>query len=460
MMIPTESVNGDVLNNLLVCVILLGVMLIVGVLLRLWIPVLQRYFIPAALIGGLLGLAAGPNALGLVPTSIVDTWAAIPGILIALVFAPMLMGERLPKASVAARIAAPHIIYAYVSTFAIVGIPALITYFILGPALGTHQLFSTIFEVSWPGGHGTAAGMGPAYEELGWAAGSSLAVGAATFGLIFGIVAGMIMINIAARRGSLRMHSSGRQNTPQDSEILPARDAESYSWGRLNKASLDNLALHFSLIGLAVLIGMLLKLGVDKIMAGVPLFPLAMIGGLIVQFVLNRTPYADLVDKKTLNSIAGIALDFLVVAAVASISIPVIIENWIALTVATLVVAVISLGIFYILSPRLFREDWFENGIINFGAMTGVVAVGLLLLRAADPDMRTDAARGYALRAPFASPFVGGGLITALFPILADEYGNLWLGIGCLVSCVAVLGIARLLGVWHTPGTRLANGAS
>lgn len=74
-----------------------------------------------------------------------------------------------------------------------------------------------------------------------------------------------------------------------------------------------------------------------------------------------------------------------------------------------------------------------------------------MLLRAADPDLKTNAFRGYALRAPFASPFVGGGLITALFPILAVQYGNLWLGLGCLVVCVVLVVLAKATGMWKKP---------
>lgn len=156
---------------------------------------------------------------------------------------------------------------------------------------------------------------------------------------------------------------------------------------------------------------------VDMVITGVPLFPLAMIGGLLVHLVIVRTPAQKLVDKATLNSIAGVALDFLVVSAVASLSLPVLLENWQALVITLVVMAVLSVAIFYWIGPRIFGKDWVENSIVNFGAMTGVVSIGLVLLRAADPHFKTGAFRGFALRAPCASPFVGGGLITAVFPI-------------------------------------------
>lgn len=449
-----QPIDGDALESLMLAVAGLGVLLLLGVLLRAVVPVLRRFFIPAALVGGVIGLMFGPYALDVIPDSITSTWSGIAGILITVVFAPMLMGERLPKVKDAAKEAAPHVFYSYFSSFATVAVPALLTVFLFTPLFGTTPLFSTIFEVSWPGGHGTAAGMEEAYTALGWADGSSVALGSATAGLIFGIVAGMIMINIAARKGQLANYTGGSAKAASD--VLPQSEAHVESRGRLQRASLDNLAFHVSLVAVAVIIGFVLKHFVDMVITGVPLFPLAMIGGLVVHLVIVRTPAQELVDKATLNSIAGVALDFLVVSAVASLSLPVLIANWQALTITLVAMAVLSVAIFYWIGPRIFGKDWVENSIVNFGAMTGVVSIGLVLLRAADPNFKTGAFRGFALRAPFASPFVGGGLVTAMFPIAVANWGNLAVGIGCAVLCMLLIGVAMATGIWKRPAAREA----
>ncbi len=448
-MFSSDGFDGDALLSLLVAACGLGILLLVGLLLRTLVPALKRYFIPAALLGGAVGLGLGPHALGLVPAGMHTTWSSFAGVLITIVFAPMLLGQNLPGFREAAKEAGPHVFYGYFSTFAVVGVPALLTYLVLQPLMGTNPLFSTIFEVSWPGGHGTAAGMEESYSSLGWEDGSSLSLSSATVGLLFGIIAGMVILNLAARRGLLT--SAAAQGPSTGSDILPPAEASTDSTNRLRRGSLDNLAFHVSLIGVAVLIGVLLKWGVDQLLTGIPLFPLAMLGGLLVQLIVSRTPAYALVDKPTLNSIAGIALDFLVVAAVATISLPVIFANWLPLLIATVVVAVISVGIFCWIGPRIFPQHWVENSIVNFGAMTGVTSVGLLLLRAADPEMKTNAFRGFALRAPFASPFVGGGLVTALFPVLVMNIGNLWLGLACLALCLVMIGAAKATGIWRKP---------
>lgn len=225
-------VDGDMLGSLLVSVSALGVLLLVGVLLRALIPPLRRLFIPAALLGGIVGLILGPHALGLAPEGMVTTWSGLAGLLITIVFAPMLLGADLPSPKDAAREAAPHVFYSFFSSFALVAVPALLTFFLFTPLFGTTPLFSTIFEVSWPGGHGTAAGMEEAYNALGWQDGSSLALGSATAGLVFGIVAGMVMINIAARKGHLANYSGGVAQVSSD--IAPEEEARVEATGRLN----------------------------------------------------------------------------------------------------------------------------------------------------------------------------------------------------------------------------------
>ena len=44
---------------------------------------------------------------------------------------------------------------------------------------------------------------------------------------------------------------------------------------------------------------------------------------------------------------------------------------------------------FWIISPRFFRNYWFERGIYIFGLSTGVMATGVILLRVTDPEFKS-----------------------------------------------------------------------
>lgn len=450
-MIPTSTVNDDTVTTLLFSVAALGALLFAGVLLRLGLKFLRRLFLPAALIGGVLGAVLGPYGVGLFPQSMVDTWSTFPGILISVVFAPMLIGSELPRAKEAYRLVVPQLLFSYMGDLLLIGVPLLISGLLLTPLLGTDSMFGTIIEVSWPGGHGTAGGMEPVYSDLGWTSGGDLALASATFALIFGIVMGMVLINWGARRGHLTQLNDRSNRKQQESDIVPAADRNSSGSVPLSKDLVDNLAFHGALIALAVLVGWVLQYLVKFFVPGMPLFPLAMIGGGVVHVIISHTRLGQVVDPPTLRTLQGWALDLLVVSAIASIAVPVIAENALPLSILMVASALVTVGFFVWAGPRLFRTAWFEQGIVNFGTLAAVASVGLMLLRTADPELQTVAGRAYALRAPFFSPIVGGGIVTALLPALASTYGPAAVGGIALAGVVVLYVLARALRVWTAP---------
>jgi hypothetical protein len=105
--------------------------------------------------------------------------------------------------------------------------------------------------------------------------------------------------------------------------------------------SIDSLAWHLSVVGLAVLVGYGLKallvacgaclpdsVREMRVVESIPLFPLCMVGGLVIQGLLVLCRLDALVDRGQVNRIGGASLDFLVVAAVATIRLDFIVQYW------------------------------------------------------------------------------------------------------------------------------------
>src|SRR5690606_33550082 len=63
----------------------------------------------------------------------------------------------------------------------------------------TSPLAGSLIEISFEGGHGTAAGLAPTFEQLGWAEGTDIALGLATLSIMVAIFSGIVMINIHNR---------------------------------------------------------------------------------------------------------------------------------------------------------------------------------------------------------------------------------------------------------------------
>jgi ESS family glutamate:Na+ symporter len=80
---------------------------------------------------------------------------------------------------------------------------------------------------------------------------------------------------------------------------------------------------------------------------------------------------------------------------------------------------------------------------------TGVTALGLLLLRVADPHFKTPAAKSFGFKQILYEPMLGGGFITAAAPILIATYGVLPSFTIGLASILVAMFIALFSGWLH-----------
>ncbi|WP_054950728.1 sodium/glutamate symporter family protein [Numidum massiliense] len=247
--------------------------------------------------------------------------------------------------------------------------------------------------------------------------------------------------------GIFRVSIGKKDLLPRDKQSVGAKVT-------LNKDAIESFAFHAALISLAILIGWGMQVVIGQWIAGMPLFPLAMVGGLVVQLLIGKTRWAEAVDRATFQRIQGLALEFLIVGAIASIKVPVVVAYAVPLLVLMVVTAALMVWYVFWAGPRLFSRHWFESAIVNYGSLTGVAAVGLMLLRTVDPEMETEAGPGYALRSPFISPFIGGGLVTSMLPSLAFTYGALPVGLVFLAVGIGLCVLARLTGYWVSPVVR------
>ena len=60
------------------------------------------------------------------------------------------------------------------------------------------------------------------------------------------------------------------------------------------------------------------------------------------------------------------------------------------------------------------------------------------------PYLCTEAGTLYALGTPFVSPFIGGGLVTSLWPLLIERLGSLGFGLVACAISVAIICVMRV----------------
>ena len=435
----------------------LSVLLICGKALRVHLPFLQKLYLPSSVVGGLLGLLIvslavrhAPAGVASATQELADVVRQLPGFLINVIFATLFLGrtKKTRRENMAAT-AFSQLCLAQLVAWGQYAVGLGLAGFCLAKTFGLPPAFGNLLEIGFEGGHGTVGGLQSLFNAS-WPDGLALGYTVATAGMILGIVLGMFFINIAYKRGHVKtVRPFNERSLHERKGIYPRRDRPDAGRQTVYSDSVDSLAWHVAIVGLAILLGFGMLKGLQaaeaalfpaaktRIFAGFPLFPLCMLGGVALQSVARVARLRLFIDRSQMQRIAGTALDFLSLAAVATIQISVVAQNWQPLAMMIVAGAVWTAGSIFWLAPRMFRKAWFERAITEFGQATGVTATGLLLLRTVDPENKTCAATAFGYKQLIHEPVMNTWVAIAITLVLANP--SSWFGVW--IFCTAVLAL-------------------
>lgn len=445
--------------NAIVVFSVLSVLLVVGKIIRVKIPLLQRLYLPSAVVGGLIGLVIVNVCGSWVPVELTDTLRQFPGFLINVIFATLFLGVAVPKLTSFASLVLPQLTLAQIVVWGQYAIGIGLAGFLLVPLFDVNQAFGNLLELGFEGGHGTVGGMTPAFIEHNWVEAISLGYTVATVGMISGIVIGMALVLWAYRKGYVKTIRPFEERSLEERQGIRPYDARPSAGHQTVFAdSVDSLAWHLAIVGLAVMIGYGVLIGLQhgevwlfpeaktRLFKGFPLFPLCMLGGVALQWVARLLRVDLLISRGQMQRISGAALDYLALSAVATIQLSVVAANWLPLTIMMVAGLVWTVMSVLYLSPKLFKEAWFERGIAEFGQATGVTATGLLLLRTVDPENKTVAAASFAGKQLINEPVMGVWVAVALALVFTIGWMPVWIICSSVLCCWLI--VAAVL-IWR-----------
>jgi len=447
----------------------IGLALLAGKALRTVFTHLKKLYLPSSVLGGFIALLLGTQVLGvitnritgteisLVPEAVIQVWRGLPGLLINIVFAALLLGNRIPGIKEIWRKAGPQVAFGQTLAWGQYVVGITLGILILGPMLQLPAAAGALIEIGFEGGPGTAAGMADTFRELNFPEGADLALALATVGLVTGIVGGSILINWAIRRQHIPQPQSTESTAIPDADDVD--EQHELAWIKTQEQQpTDPLSIHLAVVAVSVGIGWLLQTalrhietitwardGGTEIFRYVPLFPLAMIGGLIVQIIMDRTGWSQHINRRMMNRISGSALDFTIVAALGTLSLTAIRTHWQAFLLLAVGGMVWNVFALLVIAPRIIPEHWFQRGVCDFGQSTGVTVTGLLLLRMADPANESGTLESFGYKQLLFEPIVGGGLFTAASVPLLMRFGNLPILILTGTLCLFWLILGRII---------------
>lgn len=385
---------GYSIYTLLVDIALMSFLLFIGQFLRSKIKWLQNHYIPVSIIAGFLGLLLGPQILHVFPWS--DEASSYPYLLICILFAGIFLGKG-------EQVKVSYILKKVGDTFFINTASEILCFgFALTLGAGLIMwLYPDVFpEIAlllpsgFAGGHGYAAAIGGALNHLlGREDAVYIGQAFATIGLLVGLLGGVACINYAAKRGATRFVKKAA-SLPLECRtgLLPEECRTSMGQETIHPMSMDPLAWHICLILTATGIGY----GIQKILdhflpqLSFPLMCLTMLAGMLLQQLMRAGHYAEYIDKKIIDRVGSCLTDYLVAFGVATIRLSVVAEFWMPILILCVIGIVWPLCIVFLVGRKLFHNFWFERSIFIFGYLTGVVAVGITLLRIVDPQMNSE----------------------------------------------------------------------
>lgn len=416
---------------------IISCLLLIGKLLRAKVKAIQSLFIPASLIAGILGLLVGPNCFNLLPIS--TNTGIYASILIALVFScfpfsSVWSGKQLKNIGQMWRFSQAGMLLQW-------GFGGLLGILLLSKIWHLNDAFGIAMPCGYCGGHGTAAAIGTSFAQLGYSDMFSLAITAATVGILSAIIMGIIFIKIGTRKHLTSYLVDFKSLSPElRTGLLKKENQESIGTATVSSISIDPLAFNFAIIAVAALGGF----GISKLIGYffpqlmMPVFSCAFVFAIFLKWILSRFKADKYFCPKTINHFNGIFTDYLVAFGIASVKISLIIEYIVPLSILLLAgLAVTAFYVFY-LGRKIFNKDWFEKSMFTWGWFTGTVAMGIALLRIVDPKRQTSCMDDYAIAYLFIAP-----IEISLITFAPIAFFN---GYGLLFSCLCFfIGLALII---------------
>ncbi|MFA7190421.1 MAG: sodium/glutamate symporter [Sphaerochaetaceae bacterium] len=431
--------------------------LLLGVLLRNKVRFLQKYLIPASLIGGFFLLLfynfVGPH-IGLTNDFLGD----LVYHLLNISFISMML--RIPETSAKKKSkAVKQNVIALASQYGfqcLLGL--LVTALMIHTfAPGLSPAFGYTLALGFELGPGQAYSMSLPWESMGFSGASSVGLAMAATGFLVGSVGGVILINIAIRRKWLSQEQIDKLHSREVKTSFVSSDHKPGAILTTNSEAIDSFTYHIALVGMTYL----LSYGVLSLISyllsffgsmGVELaeslwginFVFSVFSAIIVRKIMVAFNLEKSIDNLTLNRINGLAVDFTVCASLGAIVLSSISQYWLPI----LILIVTGIGITCFLLPwycsRLFTDNQFYRTLMIFGTATGTLPTGMSLLRIVDPDFETPVAQDFVYATGIMLPLAIPIILTINLPAFSVTKGKpilFWaaVGISALYAIISII---------------------
>ncbi|NLA11285.1 MAG: hypothetical protein GX883_04075 [Firmicutes bacterium] len=380
----------------------LSMALLAGVFIRSQFKIFQKYLIPGSIIAGFILLVIGPGFLSLVKAPLGDDADFLVFNLLTVIFIIIgLRGRSAEKGSRSEVLQSTALLTILRSFQLIVGILfTLVVVLLINPGLfrgfGSMLMLGQGFEPA------IASYFGGSMEyELGFTGGQSIAFAFSAIGFLSAYLFGLAYIVLAKKWGFIVPVTGEGSVSVQTGVIGSGEEKKSAGLLTMHGQTVETFSVHLAVIGFAVLVlyGFLKVIAlmmVHNFSPGVVIvtetlfgfnYLFALLAGMAVRGLLRLLKIDALIDRGILDRLLGVAVDFMVVAAIASIPLVITLANLWETLLLSLGGAGLTLLAVNLLMGRVCREKNIGRQAAMFGFLTGNISSSIALFRVLDPHL-------------------------------------------------------------------------
>lgn len=432
------------LNTLYNDLMLIFVLLIIGVVVRTFVKPFQRWFLPAAFIGGVIGLILGQQVLGVI--EIPASFGGFNGMLMRVIMACSVLGVNVDLSKLR-----DHLDYTFCNAF-LFGMQIFV-------GLALAEAFTAVWTdmpfgwgilgvLAYFGSHGTAAAGGeilvdmlPQLTEGAVGVGLLLATG----GLVVSMTVGMYIVNYGVRKGwATFVKEPEKQPDWFYRGVLPPEERKAIGEYTTTPNAVNPIMLHLGVVGVSYAIGWAIFQGLIK------LFPIltqlhpmlfGLVGGIILWPVIRKLNLAGYFDRRIFNLIAGVCLEIIIVTAMANIEIDLMTKFFVPLLAHIVICCALTIFFAIWFFRKVRNPQWFEKCCMAIGTCTGSSTNGLALVRAIDPQAQSIAPEAHGV---YNGLFWWNNLFNPILPTMVVLY-SMWYTLGLGLAFMLAAGVLAYL---------------
>ena len=386
-------------------------MLYCGAIVRMRVPAVQNFLIPASIVGGVIGFVLINTGLSFGYTS--DDFVPFTFHFFTLSFMSLVLtgspaGQPTGQGYLRGGLWLSMLWTMSLVMQAMIGLVVILAYN-QANAADVSPYLGMIVAHGFTQGPGQALALGSIWEsQFAVADAASTGLVYASFGFIVSFLVGVPVARAIIRRGL-----NNNKKAELAKEFIEGLYAQATrpGAGRLvtHPSNLESAAFHIGLLGLAYLLTFNWLSYLQTVLEGVEIravpvdlfvsFELFFVHGLIVcavmRAVIDGFNWGHYIDDETQRMITGTSVDLMVVGTLMSIKVAVVAALFVPIMTTTLLVTLATIALCFLLS-RTGGQFGYERALASFGCCCGSTGTGLLLLRMLDPDFRTPVAKELA----------------------------------------------------------------